>query len=80
MFICETGLLKEDKLGSGAKMQNTFLSNITILVACYATLHPALLVCPLVRQSVGPLVRHTLLFWRLWVFWLCSYCLYAPLT
>ena len=30
MFISETGLLKEDKLGSGAKMQNTFLSNIPI--------------------------------------------------
>ena len=29
----------------------------TFLVACYATLHPALSVCPLVRWSVGPSVH-----------------------
>jgi len=35
-------------------------SNV-FLVACYVTLHPALSVCPLVCQTVGPLVHHTLL-------------------
>ena len=35
---------------------------------------------PLVRQSVRPLVHHTLLFWRLWGFWLCCSCRNAPLT
>ena len=33
----------------------------SFLVACYATLHPALSV----RWSVGPLVRHTLLFFMI---------------
>ena len=37
-----------------------FLVVINFLVACYATLHPAL--------SVGPSVRHTLLSRRLWFF------------
>ena len=39
-----------------------------LLVACYATLQPALSVC----QSVGPSVRHTLLFWGFWGLW--PYC------
>ena len=39
-----------------------FLSNMMFLVACYATLHPALSVRRSVRRSVGPSVRHTLLF------------------
>ena len=45
------------------------------LVACYATLHPALSVCPLFRpsvhSSVGPSVT---LFWGFCVLWPdCSY-------
>ena len=51
-----------------------------LLVACYATLHPALLVCPSVRRSIRPFVcrsihtsvRHTLLFWRYCGIW--SHC------
>ena len=43
------------------------------LVACYATLHPALSVRRSVRPSVGPSVRpsvgHTLLFLGFWGFW-----------
>merc|ERR1712105_294573 len=35
---------------------------------------------PLVRWSVRPLVRHTLLFRRLWGFWLYRSCPNAPLT
>ena len=38
---------------------HNFLPAGQSLVECYATLHPALLVCP----SVRPSVRHTLLFW-----------------
>ena len=33
-----------------------------------------------VGPSVRPLVRHTLLFWRLWGFWLNRSCPNAPLT
>ena len=33
-----------------------------------------------VGPSVRPLVRHTLLFRRLWGFWPCCSCLNAPLT
>ena len=33
-----------------------------------------------VGPSVGPLVSHTLLFWRLWGFWLYRSCPNAPLT
>ena len=50
------------------------------LVACYATLHPALSVGPSVRQSVRRSVRHTLLFWRLWGFWLYRSCPNVSLT
>ena len=35
----------------------------TSLVACYATLHPALFVRPSVRRSVGSSVGHILLFY-----------------
>ena len=35
---------------------------------------------PLVCPSVGPSVRHTLLFQRLWGFWLYRSCPNAPLT
>ena len=46
------------------------------MVACYATLNPALSVRPSVRRSV----HHTSLFWRLWGFWLDRSCPNAPLT
>ena len=35
---------------------------------------------PSIHRSVGPLVRHTLLFRRLWGFWLYRSCPNAPLT
>ena len=35
---------------------------------------------PSVSPSVGPSVRETLLFWRLWGFWLNRSCPNAPLT
>ena len=53
-----------------------FVAVLQFLVACYATLQPALSV----RRSVGPSVRHTLLFRRSWGFWLYHSCPNAPLT
>ena len=53
---------------------------LTFLAACYATLHPALSVRRSVRPSVRLSVRHTLLFRRLWGFWLYRSCPNAPLT
>ena len=41
------------------------IPSLLFLVACYATLHPALSV----RRSVGPSVGHTLLFLGFWGFW-----------
>ena len=50
-----------------------FFFLICVLVACYATLQPALSVRssvgPSVCRSVRPLVRHTLLFWGFCGLW-----------
>ena len=56
------------------------LTNQFFLVACYATLHPALSVCPSIGLSVRPSVHHTLLFWRFWGFWPHCSGPNAPLT
>ena len=59
------------------------LERWVLLVACYATLHPAMSVCWLVCRLVGRLVNWSvpfLLFWRFWAFWAYSSCLYALVT
>ena len=50
------------------------ISSITFLVACYATLQPALSVRPSVGPSVRRSVRHTLLFLGFCSFWLHCSC------
>ena len=71
---------EEEKGKKKRRKKEEGISFVPVLVACYATLHPALSVRLSVRPYVGPSVRHTLLFRRLWFFWLYCSCPNAQLT
>ena len=51
--------IKKDPIKSLARDLKVLALFTSFLVACYATLYPALSVRPSVRRSIGPFVCHT---------------------